>query len=760
MEETTTAEFSQPERGRAEGHDNPHATGLDEGKRDTVVNSSKPFSVQIEIDFMQFLLTLTSMATRLWKLGLPRAIVFDELHYARYVSLYMKKTFYYDSQPPLGTMLMALAGGFAGYDGDLEADRIGGDYAPTMPVYTLRFLPAVLGSLIIPLSYQIAVELGMSRWAAVMAGLLLILDNSLLVQSRYMLLEGIMIFFLCVAVLSLLKFRKLTDRQFSLQWWFWLCSMGVSSACALSTRFIGFFTALLLLYLVTKDFWKLLIDCSKSELSLVKHLLARLFLLVSVPVALYVALFYLHLRILTKAGPHDNIMTSAFQASLEGGLAALTKGQPLHISYGSQITLRHTFDASLGKPCWLHSHNHVYPLRYPDNRGSSHQQQVTCYIFKDVNNWWIIKDPDMDLMVVDDPPRPVKHGDIVQVVHGMSNRALNSHDVAAAMSPQNQEVSCYINYNISMAAQNLWRVEIINRDSDGDHWQTIRSHVRLIHVNSSSALKMTGKQLPEWGFNQLEVSADRLINQRPTIWNVEEHRYTRSPEKEQLARDIASSEMIPLQPTELSFWVKFLELQYKMLLVNTDVNMEHKFSSEPQEWPFTSKNIAYWMSGTSNAQIHLLGNPVIWYSASLSVLGYLALFVFYMMRRQRQCFDISEGEWNHFIFVGELLIGGYFLHYLPFFLTERTLFLHHYLPCVVFKVLALSALVDHLYIILHRYDYIPCLVSYTMLALVGCALWAFIKLAALSYGSDLTTEELEALTWIESWDFLVHIKLK
>lgn len=35
---------------------------------------------------------------------------FDELHYARYVSLYMKKTFYYDSQPPLGTMLMALAG--------------------------------------------------------------------------------------------------------------------------------------------------------------------------------------------------------------------------------------------------------------------------------------------------------------------------------------------------------------------------------------------------------------------------------------------------------------------------------------------------------------------------------------------------------------------------------------------------------------------------------------------------------------------------
>ena len=77
---------------------------------------------------------------------------------------------------------------------------------------------------------------------------------------------------------------------------------------------------------------------------------------------------------------------------LQGGLAALTKGQPLHVAYGSQITLRHTANVG-GSPCWLHSHSHVYPMRYPDGRGSSHQQQVTCYVFKDVNNWWIVKHP-------------------------------------------------------------------------------------------------------------------------------------------------------------------------------------------------------------------------------------------------------------------------------------------------------------------------------------------------------------------------------
>jgi dolichyl-phosphate-mannose--protein O-mannosyl transferase len=50
----------------------------------------------------------------------------------------------------------------------------------------------------------------------------------------------------------------------------------------------------------------------------------------------------------------------------------------------------------------------------------------------------------------------------------------------------------------------------------------------LVHVNSTQALKFSGKQLPEWGFNQHEVVTDRVILQEDTIWNVEEHRYTTS----------------------------------------------------------------------------------------------------------------------------------------------------------------------------------------------------------------------------------------
>ncbi|XP_071165426.1 protein O-mannosyl-transferase 1-like isoform X2 [Mytilus edulis] len=704
------------------------------------------------------MLVILSVATRLWRLGFPRAVVFDELHFAKYASLYLQRIFFFDSHPPLGKMLLALAGGYSGFEGDINFDRIGAEFSPQFPVYQLRLPPAVMGSLVVPLIYQICVELKMSRWSALLAGMFVLLDNALLVQSRFMLMEGMLLFFMCLTIYSFLKFRSLTHREFSVPWFFWLFLTGISFTCTLSVKYVGVFTAIVVLLLSAKDFWFMLADNYRSDFNLIKHLIARLTFLIGVPVTFYILMFYIHLSILIKAGPHDNIMTSAFQASLEGGLAALTKGQPLHVSFGSQITLRPTYHTG-GKPCWLHSHAHVYPLRYSDGRGSSHQQQVTCYVFKDINNWWIVKHPDSDSMVVDDPPKPIEHGDLIQLVHGITSRALNSHDVAAPITPQNQEVTCYIDYNVTMPAQNLWRVEVINRDTDGHKWQTIKSHIRLVHVNTSQALKSTGKQLPEWGFHQLEISTDRIINQEATVWNVEEHRFTKSVEKDQQAREIAQSEMIPLEPTHLSFWTKFTELQLKMLMGKAE-EMEHKYSTEPIEWPFMDKNVAYWMSPNSNAQIHLLGNPVIWYLGTLSVFGYSALLVFYLLRRRRGWFDLTTGEWNHFVFIAELLIGGYFLHYLPFFLTDSTLFLHSYLPCVIFKILAATALIDHLYVVSHRFPVLPSTVKYVTVGIILCTIYSFYKLSVFTYGgTDLTPQQITDLMWRESWDFLIHVRV-
>lgn len=54
------------------------------------------------------------------------------------------------------------------------------------------------------------------------------------------------------------------------------------------------------------------------------------------------------------------------------------------------------------------------------------------------------------------------------------------------------------------------------------------------------------------------------------------------------------------------------------------------------------------------AQIHLLGNVLIWYSATLALAAYSALLVLYLLRRRRQCFDIDDAEWRQFRTTGEV----------------------------------------------------------------------------------------------------------
>jgi dolichyl-phosphate-mannose-protein mannosyltransferase len=68
----------------------------------------------------------------------------------------------------------------------------------------------------------------------------------------------------------------------------------------------------------------------------------------------------------------------------------------------------------------------------------------------------------------------------------------------------------------------------------------------------------------------------------------------------------------------------------------------------------------------------------------------MALLVFYLLRRRRLCFDIDEAEFEKYVQAGEVLLTGYFAHYLPYFFYDRTHFLHHYLPAYIF--LATSSL--------------------------------------------------------------------
>ena len=60
---------------------------------------------------------------------------------------------------------------------------------------------------------------------------------------------------------------------------------------------------------------------------------------------------------------------------------------------------------------------------------------------------------------------------------------------------------------------------------------------------------------------------------------------------------------------------------------------------------------------------------------------------------------VFAAEWQQFVWVGEVLCGGYFLHYFPHFLSDSPFFLHHYLPAHIFSLLLVAFLARHFYIL-------------------------------------------------------------
>uniref|UniRef100_A0A8C6TB10 Protein O-mannosyl-transferase 1 n=1 Tax=Neogobius melanostomus TaxID=47308 RepID=A0A8C6TB10_9GOBI len=711
-----------------------------------------PLVVTAHIDVLLLLVSGLALWTRLSGLSYPNSVVFDEVYYGQFVSLYMKRVFFIDdSGPPLGHMILSAGAYFGGFDGNFVWNRIGAEYPDGVSVWSLRLLPALCGAFSVPLVYSLSLELGASYLSALGAAVLFLLENALIVQSRFMLLESVLIFFMLLSFFCYLRFHNTCHSS-----WFsycWLLFSGASIAVAIGVKYMGLLSYLLLLGVACVHTWSLIGDRTLSHLSVCVHAVCRAVCLVVVPVLLYVFWFYVHLSLLHRSGPHDQLMSSAFQATLEGGLSRITQGQPLEVAYGSQVTLRSS--ASNPVPCWLHSHKVNYPIRYENGRGSSHQQQVTCYPFKDVNNWWIIKDPNRHELVVGNPPRPVRHGDVIQLVHGMTSRFLNSHDVAAPMSPHAQEVSGYINYNVSMAPQNLWTVEISNRETDTEVWKTILSDVRLIHLNTSAVLKLSGASLPDWGFHQLEVIAEKLFTAPSSSqsWTVEEHRYGTSQEQRERELELHSPTHIDVT-RKISFWAKFIELQWKMLKAKQE-NTEHKYSSTPSEWLTLETNIAYWLHSSTNAQIHLIGNPVSWAIANMSLLAYQLLAICYLLRRRRGFKDIPDDEWNRFIFLGSVCVGGWMVNFVPFLLMEKTLFLYHYLPALCYLHLLSPALVEHVHSHLLSSKAQRRGLSACVLALAVSVLLAYQNFCPLTYGSpQLSTSALQRLKWRESWDIL------
>ena len=69
-------------------------------------------------------------------------------------------------------------------------------------------------------------------------------------------------------------------------------------------------------------------------------------MLIVIPLSVYISVFYVHLRLLTKTGPHDDLMTSAFQASLQVCGSPVYR-YPSHLFTGIRLTCLTLYRANM-----------------------------------------------------------------------------------------------------------------------------------------------------------------------------------------------------------------------------------------------------------------------------------------------------------------------------------------------------------------------------------------------------------------------------
>ena len=474
--------------------------------------------------------------------------------------------------------------------------------------------------------------------------------------------------------------------------------------------------------------------------------MARVFCLIIIPVTFYMATFAIHFLCLVNPGDGDGFMSSEFQATLN------SKGMqdvPVDVLMGSRVSIRHV-NTQGG---YLHSH----PLMYPTG---SKQQQITLYPHKDENNIGFLENQTQPLDANGEPingtyawdnlpePQYIKNGDVLRLYHMPTHRRLHSHDVRPPITEADwqNEVSAYGYEGFDGDANDFFRVEIVKKQSKGaiakERLRTIETKFKLVHVMTGCVLFSHKVKLPDWASEQQEVTCAKGGSLPNSVWYIE------SNEHPMLGPDAEKVNYV-----KPGFFGKFWELQKVMWKTNAGLVESHAWDSRPPSWPILRRGINFW--GKDHRQIYLMGNPIVWWSATAAVVIYVLFKGLAVLRWQRSCNDYANVTFKRFDYEIGTSVLGWALHYFPFFLMERQLFLHHYFPALYFGVIAFCQFFDFMTARVSAFGVRekPIINRASALSFLAVSAIVFYLFQPLAYGNAWTKSECNRVKLFDTWDW-------
>jgi len=246
-----------------------------------------------------WVLTALALLTRLWQLGVPHALVFDELYFRQFASDYLSGHFFFDIHPPFVKLLFAGIGMLFRLTAAQVQSGTPGDVI-------LRTLPALAGAALVPLMYVIMRQLGLGRRMAAFGALLVLADNALLVESRFVLMDSLLLLFGMGAFSAYLYLRRITGN-----WrWLWVVVVAVLLGMLVSTKWTGLAIAGLL-------FATWMID-SVVRRTPWQRIVGEGVLALLIMATIYICSFAVSFALLTHSGDGDAFMSQRFQSTLVG----------------------------------------------------------------------------------------------------------------------------------------------------------------------------------------------------------------------------------------------------------------------------------------------------------------------------------------------------------------------------------------------------------------------------------------------------------
>jgi dolichyl-phosphate-mannose-protein mannosyltransferase len=243
-----------------------------------------PFDWSFSDVVFTILVFAVSATTHLLLIGTPASVVFDEVYFGNFTRYYHDQEYFFDIHPPLGKQILYWQSLLSGYKYNETYSTIGSPLDPDQ-IWRLRMWPALTGALQSPLLYAACRFLSVSPQWALTVGLFVALDQGLLAESRFVLIDAYLSTFaaFCILMSAVVSRSRPKEKIF-------MALAGIAAGMTVSVKFTGGGVAITLIFsiLTAKPWLKGLEYCMVAGISGGAVLLSS---------------FIMHFVMLTKPGP-------------------------------------------------------------------------------------------------------------------------------------------------------------------------------------------------------------------------------------------------------------------------------------------------------------------------------------------------------------------------------------------------------------------------------------------------------------------------